>query len=71
MNKKPWSKWTDEELADEAQRGQSGQGAIVETTRRLRVSTERYSGLLLWLTVILIVLTIILACAAAHDMRWL
>ena len=54
---KPWVDWTDEELANEAQTGIRGQGAVVEATRRLRVSTEKYSWALIFLTVILIFLT--------------
>ena len=33
-----WANKTDEELAQEANRGLSGQGAVVEMTRRLRDS---------------------------------
>jgi hypothetical protein len=33
---KEWKDWTDEELANEAQAGVRGQGALVEAMRRLR-----------------------------------
>lgn len=33
---KPWKDWVDEELANEAQKGLTGQGAQVEMMRRLR-----------------------------------
>lgn len=33
---KPWSEWSDDELAAEAQLGRRGAGAIVESMRRLR-----------------------------------
>jgi len=33
---KPWKDWSDDDLADEAQRGLQGQGAIVEAMRRHR-----------------------------------
>lgn len=36
---KPWSEWSDDELAAEAQSGLRGQGAIVESLRRHRVKT--------------------------------
>jgi hypothetical protein len=38
MEAKPWNKWTEEELADEAQAGLRGQGAVVEIMRRLKQS---------------------------------
>jgi hypothetical protein len=48
---------------------------VVEATRRFRVSTEKHSRTLFWLTVILIVLTVIIgvltALLAAHDMDWI
>jgi hypothetical protein len=37
---KPWKDWTDEELAGEAEIGRRGQGAVVESTRRLIVAIE-------------------------------
>jgi hypothetical protein len=39
-SRKPWKDWTDDELADEAQTGTRGQGAAVESTRRLRIAIE-------------------------------
>jgi hypothetical protein len=40
---KSWWDWTDEELATEAQASMRGQGALVESMRRLRASTEIHS----------------------------
>jgi hypothetical protein len=62
-----WPDQTDQQLADEAQTGLRGQGAIVESNRRLRNSinamrrsTDRYSGVMVFLTVILTILTALL-----------
>ena len=55
---KSWWDWTDEELATEAQASMRGQGALVESMRRLRASTEIHSWWLVFFTVVLLVLTI-------------
>ena len=71
MAEKLWAEWTDEELATGAQKGQAGQGCIVESTRRLRESTERYSRMLIVLTwVATSVLTVLTAVLASHDLHW-
>ena len=55
-----WRGMDDDNLADEAQTGLRGQGALGEAMRRLRVSMDWYSRWLLGLTVILTVLTALL-----------
>jgi hypothetical protein len=40
MPNKPWKEWSDTELADEAQQGVRGQGAVIEMMRRLRDSNK-------------------------------
>jgi hypothetical protein len=62
-----WPKQSDEELVAEAQTGLRGQGAVVEAMRRLRNSIEAlrqstnwYSGVMVFLTVVLTVLTALL-----------
>ena len=69
--KRPWAEWTDEELANEAQEGLRGQGAVVEITRRLTVAVQKLdhattilSRWLLVCTVALVVLTVILVLQA-------
>ena len=57
----PWKSRTDDELADNAQSGLQGQGAMVEAMRRLRESNEKLTRLLIGLTVVLVVLTVVLA----------
>jgi hypothetical protein len=66
MNKS-WTEWTDDELASEAQAGLRGQGAVVETSRRLIIairklddSATRLSRWLVALTVVLVILTAVL-----------
>ena len=49
---KSWWDWTDEELATEAQASMRGQGALVESMRRLRASTEIHSWWLVFFTVV-------------------
>jgi hypothetical protein len=78
QQQKPWWDWTDEELATEAQASMRGQGALVESMRRLRASTEIHSWWLAFFTVVLAVLTIVLAgftfvlaLAAAHELHWI
>jgi len=49
-----WTDWTEEELADEAQIGRRGQGAVVEAMRRLRISLiaqQRTTNRLTWVLV--------------------
>ena len=58
------SKKTDEQLDEEAARGLSGQGALVETMVRLRKSNECLTWVLIGLTVILVALTIALVVLA-------
>ena len=48
----PWKSRTDDELADNAQSGLQGQGAVVEAMRRLRESNEKLTRLLIGLTVV-------------------
>ena len=62
-----WPDQTDKQLADEAQTGLRGQGAVVEANCRLRNSieamrrsTDRYSGVMVFLTVVLTILTALL-----------
>ncbi len=63
-----WRDWTWDELANEAQTGTRGQGAVVEASRRLtdridafRTGSDRYSRQMFWLTVVLTVLTLVMA----------
>lgn len=76
MPAKPWKDWTDDELADAAQQGMSGQGAQVEAMRRLRTtieafsdSSDRYSRRMLWLTIVLLLLTLVQAAAVVPIIR--
>jgi hypothetical protein len=76
MPAKPWKDWTDDELADAAQQGMYGQGAQVEAMRRLRTtievfsdSSDRYSRRMLWLTIVLLLLTLIQAAAVVPIIR--
>jgi len=69
---------TDEELAAEADASMRGQGALVESMRRLGASTEIQSWWLVFFTVALAVLTgvlagltVVLALAAAHELHWI
>ena len=65
VEKKVWEEWSDKDLADEAQSGVRGQGAVVEAMRRLREaivkqqqSTNRLTIWLIVLTVVLLVLSV-------------
>ena len=58
-----WEELSDNELADAANRGLGGQGAVVESNRRLRVelvkqqeSTNRLTWALVWFTLVLLIL---------------
>jgi hypothetical protein len=74
-----WTELPDDKLAAMAQEGLQGQGALVEAMRRLRVSIERagersdrYSRLMLWLTIILAILTFVQAIAVLPTIKaWL
>jgi hypothetical protein len=80
------TEWSDpdwKQLADEAQAGLRGQGAVVEAMHRLTdrldafsASSDRYSNRMFWLNIILLVLNIILLVltlvqAAAVIRTWL
>jgi hypothetical protein len=76
MPAKPWKDWTDDELANAAQQGLTGQGAPVEAMRRLRTtietfskSSDRYSRRMFWLTIVLLVLTLVQAAAVVPIIR--
>jgi hypothetical protein len=79
MPAKPWKDWTDDELADAAQQGITGQGAQVEAMRRLKESivtfsgsSDRYSRRMLWLTIVLLILTLVQAIAVLPTIKaWL
>jgi hypothetical protein len=79
MPAKPWKDWTDDELADAAQQGMTGQGAQVEAMRRLKESivtfsgsSDRYSWRMLWLTIVLLILTLVQAIAVLPTIKaWL
>ena len=66
-----WSdedKWTDEKLADEAQVGRRGQGAIVEMLRRLRealLEQQRSANRLTW---VILFLTVVLAFEVVYRL---
>jgi hypothetical protein len=74
-----WTELPDDKLAAMAQEGLQGQGAHVEAMRRLRVSIERagersdrYSRLMLWLTIILAILTFVQVIAVLPTIKaWL
>jgi hypothetical protein len=53
QQQKPWWDLTDEELAAEAEASMRGRGALVESMRRLRASTEIHSWWLVFFTVVL------------------
>ncbi len=63
MSNKPWTTWTDAELADEAQTGVRGQGAVVEALRRHRealVEQQRSTNRLTWALIAFAVVTVAL-----------
>jgi hypothetical protein len=71
-----WTQLSDEKLARIAQDGMQGQGAPVEAMRRLRVAIEEasaksdtYSRRMLWLTIVLIVLTLVQVIAAVPIIK--
>jgi hypothetical protein len=74
-----WTRLSDQQLAKVAQDGLQGQGAPVETMRRLRValerageSSDRYARRMFWLTVIITLLTAVQAISAIDVIRnWL
>jgi hypothetical protein len=55
-----WQNLDDEKLANVADQGLRGQGAVVESMRRLKVALHREERAIKWLTVILVVLTVVL-----------
>jgi hypothetical protein len=60
---KPWREWADDDLADEAQEGLRGQGALVEALRRHReelVNQQRSTNVLTWVLIVLGILMIVL-----------
>jgi hypothetical protein len=76
QQQKSWWDLTDEELAAEAEASMRGQGALVESMRRLRASIEIQSWWLVFFTVVLAVLTgvgltVVLALVAAHELHWI
>ena len=63
-----WSDHDWKQLADEAQAGLTGQGAVVEAMHRLTdrfdafsASSDRYSKRMYWLNIILLFLTVVQA----------
>lgn len=58
-DKRAWKDWRDDELADEAQTGVRGQGAVVEALRRLRESTNRLTWALIVLTIVMVILMVV------------
>ena len=68
----PFADRTDADLVTEAQLGLRGQGASVESMRRLRIAVERQSrasGRLTWAIIALMVVQILLAVVAVVKMR--
>ena len=55
-----WQDVTDQELADDADKGLHGLGAVVESMRRLKVALHREERAIKWLTAVLVILTVIL-----------
>ena len=55
-----WQDITDKELADYAEAGLHGQGAVVKSMRRLKVALHREERAIRRLTTILVILTAIL-----------
>ena len=55
-----WEKLNDKELADAAQLGLQGQGAVVEAMARLRRELVKQQRATNWFTVALVVLTVVL-----------
>ena len=70
---------TDDQLANRANQGLSGQGAPVEATRRLREAVEsldrsstKLATRMLWLTVVIMILTAVMVVPLLIDFfRWL
>ena len=69
-----WNDFGWKQLADEAQAGMRGQGAIVEAMHRLTVrldafskSSDRYSSRMFWLSMIFLVLTMVQAAAVIKS----
>jgi hypothetical protein len=67
-----WHDQSDDDLLNKAQEGMKGQGALVESMRRLRKSidglresSDRYSKWVVGLTIVLVGLTIVLAILTA------
>ena len=70
-----WSTQDWKQLADEAQTGVRGQGAVVEAMHRLTnrfdafsTSSDRYSNRMFWLNILLLFLTVVQA--ADVIIRW-
>jgi hypothetical protein len=59
MIQKPWNEWADAELADEAQQGLRGQGAVVEMMRRLKDSNNRLTYMSIAVTLAALVVAIV------------
>ena len=64
-----WQNLTDDELAERANQGLSGQGAIAESMRRLREALHREERAIKWLTIVLVVLTVILVVLTIYLVR--
>jgi hypothetical protein len=71
-------KATDEELVELASEPEGGGGAVVEAMRRLReavessrVSADRYSRRMLFLTWVLVIVTIVLVVPVAKELSHL
>jgi len=64
-----FDKSTDADLADYANNGLAGQGAVVESMTRLRLSNEKLTKRLVWLTVALVIFTVALLVEGALSLR--
>ena len=66
--------WPDDDLIKEAQSGLTGQGSVVEMMRRLKDviiklenTTTKQQGIIIWLTIVIAVLTFIMAFATVPQ----
>jgi hypothetical protein len=57
-----WANRPDTDLADEAQAGLHGQGALVEMMRRLKDSNTRLTWVIVGLMVVQIIVAIVASC---------
>ena len=69
-----WQNWDEEALANEAQLGLRGQGAVVEmmrrlkdTTAKLERATTKQQTIMIWLTVAILFFTVVMIAIAIFQ----